>query len=251
MRLIGSPFSPFSRKVQLVLDHKGIDYELVDGGTPAIHEELRARNRRVEVPVLIDGDLTVVNSADIVAYLDHVRPETPVHPSDPQRRVAARAWERLFDSTVDAILADISLWSWAKRPDRMPEGMLDAARRDLDAIYARLEEALQGGDFLVGDALSIADLALFPHLSAARSLRVGIDRERFPRLDAWLGRMHERPICKTDMERVRAYMPKREELGLEMNKIAWRGDRIEWVLSRGFHDWLLGGIRADRVIWPL
>jgi hypothetical protein len=36
-----------------------------------------------------------------------------------------------------------------------------------------------------------------------------------------------------------------------MDKIGWRGDRIEWVLARGFHDWLLGEIRADRVIWPL
>jgi glutathione S-transferase len=251
MRLIGSPFSPFSRKVQLVLDHKGLEYDLVDGGTPEAHEELRARNRRAEVPVLIDGGLTIVNSADIVAHLDYVHPDTPVHPAEPADRVAARAWERLSDSTVDAIMVDISLWSWANRPDEMPDGMLEAAQRDLDGIYERLEAALEGSPHIVGDEISIADLALFPHLSASGVLGVPIDPERFPKLVAWLGRMFALPICQRDIERVREYLPKRAELGLEMDKIGWRGDRIEWVLARGFHDWLLGEIRADRVIWPL
>ena len=251
MRLIGSPFSPFSRKVQLVLDHKGLEYELINGGTPEAHEELRALNRRAEVPVLIDGDLTIVNSADIVAYLDYVHPEPPVHPSKLADRVAARAWERLSDSTVDAILVDISLWSWANRPDKMPDGMLEAAQRDLDDIYAQLETALEDEAFIVGDTISIADLALFPHLSASGVLGVPIDPDRFPKLVDWLGRMFALPICQRDIERVRDFMPKRAELGLEMDKIGWRGDRIEWVLARGFHDWLLGEIRADRVIWPL
>jgi hypothetical protein len=30
----------------------------------------------------------------------------------------------------------------------------------------------------------------------------------------------------------------------------WRGDRIEWILTRGFHDWFYGEIRAGRVAWP-
>lgn len=257
MRLFGSPFSPFARKVALVLDHKQIDYEYVDAGSHAAHDALEKLNPRREVPVLDDGGLAVVNSADIVAHLDYTRPDRPVLPTDPAARVTARAWERLSDTTIDAILADIALWSWAKRPDPMPEGMLDAARRDLDGIFARLEAALavnEGGDgraYFVGDGITIADLALFPHLSVAPVLGVPIDAERFPKLTAWLAGMLALPITRTDLERLREYMPHREERGLEMNKIAWRGDRLEWLLSRGFHEWLVGEIEADRVIWPL
>lgn len=251
MRLYGSPFSPFARKVELTLRHKGLDYDYIDAGNEAIREELARLNPRLEVPVLLDGEQVVVNSADIVAYLDYVYPERPVHPKDPAERVEARAWERLSDSTVDAITVDISLWLWAKRPDTMPDGMLEAAREDLDGIYARLEEALGDRECIVGDALTIADLALFPHLSATRALNVPISPERFPRLTAWLERMTALPMCQADLQRVRDYLPNREAAGLEMEKIAWRGDRAEWVLSRGFHGWLLGEIEADRVIWPL
>jgi hypothetical protein len=36
----------------------------------------------------------------------------------------------------------------------------------------------------------------------------------------------------------------------EREKIFWRGDRIEWLLARGFHDWFVGEIKAGRAIWP-
>ena len=165
MRLFDSAFSPFARKVRLVLDHKGLDYAALDSVRPEVKPELDALNARREIPVLQDGDVVVVNSADIVAYLEHRYPERPVYPADPALRVAARAWERRSDTMVDAITVDVSLWSWANRPDDPPPGLFEAARRDLGAIYDELEAALDGRDFLVGE-LSIADLALFPHLSA-------------------------------------------------------------------------------------
>ena len=30
----------------------------------------------------------------------------------------------------------------------------------------------------------------------------------------------------------------------------WRGDRIEWVLARGFHAWFFNEIKENRVAWP-
>ena len=37
---------------------------------------------------------------------------------------------------------------------------------------------------------------------------------------------------------------------VERRKIFWRGDRIEWLLARGFHDWFFNEIRQQRVLWP-
>ena len=250
LRLYDSPFSPFARKVRLVLEHKGIEYEPLDVLRPEVKADFQDASPREEVPAIDHDGIVVVNSADIVAYLDYVFPDRPVLPVDPARRVRARAWERLSDSYVDAIVVDVSLWSWANRPDEQPEGLVDHARRDLEGVYADLERDLEEGEFLVGD-LSIADLALFPHLYGARFLRLGANAKRFPRVAAWLSRMAELPICRDDIERLREWIPQRAELGLEMDKIAWRGDRIEWMLARGYHDWLLGEIHADRVIWPI
>ena len=81
LTLFTNGFSPFARKVAMALEYKGLAYETVDGLTHANHERLLAVNPRAEVPVLVDGDITVVNSSDIVAYLDLKYPERPIYPA--------------------------------------------------------------------------------------------------------------------------------------------------------------------------
>lgn len=249
MRLYDNGFSPFARKIRIVLDHKGLAHEAVDGLAKVNHDALAAVNPRAEVPVLVDGDATVVNSADIVAYLEHRYPKRPVYPSDPATRARARAWERTADTLVDAILADIALWLWAERPDPMPKGLREAAQKDLEKIYEALEDALEKDGFLLGD-LSIADIALFPHLTSVGLLGVPFSNERHPKLTAWLSRMNAVEVCRADLERMRTYFSDLDARGIERRKIFWRGDRIEWLLARGFHEWFLGEIEARRVLWP-
>jgi glutathione S-transferase len=250
LKLYDNAFSPFARKVRLVLEHKGLDFEAVDGIRKSAHDALARVNGRVEVPALEHDGLVIVNSADIVAYLDRVFPERPVHPADTGEWVRARAWERCADAVVDPILVDVSYWTWAERDDAMPAGMLEAARRDLEGVYAALERDLEGRDFVCG-ALSIADFALFPHMVSTRPLGVGFDRERFPALTAWLRRMRALDVCKADVERTNRYLETTAgDPDVERRKIFWRGERIEWVLARGFHEWLVKEIREERVIWP-
>src|SRR5271163_1357573 len=104
IKLYDSAFSPFARKVRMVLEHKGITCEAVDGLLKSNHQALKAVNGRLEVPTLVDGDVVVVNSADIVAYLDESYPAKPIYPEQPAARVHARAWERTADIFVDPIL---------------------------------------------------------------------------------------------------------------------------------------------------
>jgi len=249
MKLYDNAFSPFARKVRMVLDHKGLDYETIDGLDLDNHAALTAVNGRIEVPTLEDDGVTVVNSADIVAYLEHRHPANPVYPEDPARRVAARAWERCADSTIDPILVDISYWLWAERPDAMPAGLKEAAQADMNQVYAALEHALSEEDFVCG-ALSVADIALFPHLSAVRAMGVPFDPADQPKLAAWLKRMLSLDICKADVTRARNYINSIADRNLERRRIFWRGDRIEWLLARGYHDWFAKEIAEDRVIWP-
>jgi glutathione S-transferase len=142
IKLYDSAFSPFARKVRMVLDHKALDYETIDGLLKSNHGALAAVNGRIEVPALMDGDVVVVNSPDIVAYLEHRYPQMPVYPQEPAARVHARAWERLSDTFVDPIFVDISYWKWAERSDQMPQGLLEAARADLRNVYDALDKEL-------------------------------------------------------------------------------------------------------------
>jgi glutathione S-transferase len=246
----GNAFSPFARKVQLILEHKQIDYEYIDGLARDGREQLATVNSRIEVPVIDHDGLIVINSADIAAYLDRVFPERSIYPRDTETWVNARAWERCADSTIDPILVDISYWVWAIRPDEMPEGLLEAARTDLAPIYDALDAELDGRQWVCGQ-LSIADIALFPHLSGARMLQASFDQQRHPNLLAWYQRCRNTRIFADDLARTKAYLSDPGVInGIERNKIFWRGDRIEWILAKGYHDWFTKEIREGRVMWP-
>jgi len=247
--LYDNAFSPFARKVRMVLEHKRLPFEAIDGLAPAGHTKLAAVNPRVEVPVLIDGAVTVINSPQIVAYLEHRYPERPVYPADPATRVAALNWERIADTLFDAITHDASNGGFGFPADTRPPGLLEAAREDLAPIYADLERTLADREFLCGD-LSIADLALFPHLTAVKFLDIAFDGATHPRLLAWYKRLRQLDVCRADLERTQAFL---RGLGPNLQRparIVWRGDRLEWLLARGFHAWLFGEIEQGRVAWP-
>jgi len=249
--LYDNAFSPFARKVRLALEWKRIEHGVFDGLALEHRDKLVAVNGRVEVPAIDHDGLVVVGSSDIVAYLDRVWPERPLLPADRAAWVHARAWERCADTLIDPILTNVSYWRWAEREDRIPAGLLDAANRDLEAVYEAIERDLDGGEFVAGPALSVAEVALFPHLTATRAVGVGYDAARFPRLHAWLKRLRAIDAFTEDLRRVTMFVNEflRGDRH-ERRRIFWRGDRIEWMLARGYHGWFAGEIAAGRVLWP-
>ncbi len=50
MHLFDSAFSPFARKVRMVLEFKGLEFEVKEGLLKSNHADLKAVNGRVEVP---------------------------------------------------------------------------------------------------------------------------------------------------------------------------------------------------------
>ena len=93
--LYDNPFSPFARKVRMALGFKEVPYESIDALALVEHARLHTVNRRAEVPVLVDGDVTVVDSADIVAYLEDRFPTPSLLPPSPADRATARRWQRV------------------------------------------------------------------------------------------------------------------------------------------------------------
>jgi glutathione S-transferase len=249
IKLYDSAFSPFARKVRMALEYKDLNCKTIDGLLRSNHGALKAVNGRIEVPALVDGDVVVTNSADIVAYLDYRYPAKGIYPDQPAARIHARAWERVADTFVDAILADISYWKWAERSDQMPEGLLEAARADLRLVYDALDKELAHRQFVSGP-LSIADIALFPHLASAKAMEVEFSAQQHPNLWHWFKDMRTLPICAADLKRTRDYVVNLKDRDIEKQRIFWRGDRLEWMLARGFHAWFFNEIKEQRVAWP-
>lgn len=252
LTLFSNGFSPFARKVALALEYKGLAHETLDALNHANRERLLAVNPRAEVPVLVDDGLCIVNSSDILSYLDLKYPARPIYPADLRARVDARAIERLADSRIDAILLTCSIWTWAERTDTPLPGLMEAGQHDLEQLFSRIESTLENYPEAVPFGhWTIADFALWPHLAALRPLGFSLDRTRFPRLSAWFAAMRHDPVFVNDARRTGEFMKTiGTASGFERNKIFWRGDRIEWLLARGFHQWFMNEISADRVLWP-
>ena len=252
--LYDNPFSPFARKVRMALRWKQLPFESIDALTLRELPRLRGVNPRAEVPVLVDGDLVVAQSAEIVAYLEDRYPAPALMPADPALRVKARAWQRIADTGLDAVIHDVSLWSWPThhRTDAPPVGLVEAGRRDLEEILARLEAALDPRGFVCGQ-LSVADLALFPHVSSLKTLGVQLDAARLPNVARWNREMRSLPAVQWDLEHVKRSVLEKFGAGAspyEAEKIVWRGDRIEWLLAHGFCDWLRTELAAGRAVIP-
>jgi len=250
--LYDNPFSPFARKVRMVLDYKGLAYDSVDALALSEHSELARVNPRAEVPVLVDDGFVVSNSSEIVAYLDEKYTRPSVMPATAELRAKVRRWQRLADVTLDAIIHDISIWTWPThhRNDAPPEGLLAAGMADVTRLLGALETELTANAYLC-DTLSAADLALFPHVSSLRVL--GIGTAAHPKIEAWIARMRSLPAVRKDLDYVKGAVREKFVTGgspYESEKIVWRGDRIEWLFHNGFVDWWIAEWRAGRAVVP-
>lgn len=94
----GGPFSPFVRKVLIVLEHKALDFELNALSPFPPSEELLAINPKGQIPAFTDGDLKLGDSTVICEYLEDQYPQRSLRPSDARDRARARWLEEYCDT---------------------------------------------------------------------------------------------------------------------------------------------------------
>jgi glutathione S-transferase len=206
MQLAYTALSPYCRKVRMAMQYKGLDFEIV---TADHVNEVPAFNPRAEVPVLIDGDVVVCNSPDILGYIDREFPERPLYPAAAREYAEVREWERFADTQVDPIMTVIGNWKFAELP-AMPDGLLGAARRDLLPMYDRIEARLANREYLCGE-ISAADFALYPQVGSGAALGLTLDRTRHRTVYSWLRRMRDRPEGQSDLAAAREWWANREQ----------------------------------------
>jgi glutathione S-transferase len=202
MRLYSGPLSLFARKIEIALAEKGLEFERVmvpfsqAAGYQPKHPDVLAANPKGQVPVLVDGDLTLFDSTVIFEYLEDAYPTPPLYPAG----AAARARCRLIELTADEILLPPlrQLMHRSVPPDPDPQRRsaqeADAAigEATLRGHYIRLAEWLgDDKDYFCG-RFSVADIAVFMVLRFVRRLK-GPDLSSHAALATWYGRMLARP----------------------------------------------------------
>jgi glutathione S-transferase len=159
MKLIGTPTSPYTRKVRVVLAEKRIDYEFVVDAPGDAATQVPIYNPLGKVPVLVTDDGTnIFDSRVIVEYLDSASPVAKLIPEDIRQRIQARRWEALADGCTDATVAV----AMEKRRAAGQQSVAVIARQQgkIDRALAAMAEDLGTRNWCSGDAYSLSDIAV-------------------------------------------------------------------------------------------
>jgi len=190
--LYDSPVSGNCYKVRLLLAHLGIPYErrtvdVVDRTNRP--EVLGGLNPALRVPTLVlDDGRPLAESGAILWYLGD---GTRFVPEDAYERAQVLQWIFFEQYDHEPAIAVVRFWvAYSGRAgdfaDRIP-GRIAAGHRALRAM----EQHLDGRQFLVGDGLTIADIALYAYTHVAHE--GGFDLAPYPAVLAWLDRVAAEP----------------------------------------------------------
>jgi glutathione S-transferase len=188
--------SGHSYKAALALELSGLDWEPVYidffNGATRSPEYRGAINEMGEAPVLIDGDLRLTQSGVIQDYVSEKSGKFGGR-DDHERREILR-WI-LWDNHKLSSPAGMTRFLMNFMPeDKRPLEVIKFTQGRLHGAYKVLNAHLKGRDWIVGDALSNADLTCCAYLYYPEPF--GFERENFPNIDTWLDRISAQPGWK-------------------------------------------------------
>lgn len=216
-------------KVRFALAEKGIVWEshyldILAGE----HFNVRflALNPKGMVPVLVHDGQPIIESTLICEYVETVFPDNPIYPRDPLLTYQARLWTKAVDEDLHPACSAITyavshrhtimrygianFEEFLKTPSNesmearkvkwllLQHGLDAPGAADRIRLYDRylhkMNDSLDGRDWLVGDEFSIADIALTPYVN--RLAMLGMNRMwengRLPEVERWFARMRKR-----------------------------------------------------------
>jgi len=193
VQIVGSYLSPYVRKVLVVLDLKGIAYE-IDPIVPFFGDDrftLISPMRRI--PVLIDEQVTLADSSVICQYLEDCCPQPTLYPTT----IVDRARARWLEEYADSRMGEVFIWGLfnqvAIKPNVWGEPTDKAAvektlNQDMPQVLDYLEGQVPAKGFVFGE-VSIADISIACFFRNAGFARFRVDTSRWPRTAAFVDRV--------------------------------------------------------------
>ncbi|BAT99329.1 Glutathione S-transferase [Vigna angularis] len=189
LKLLGCWSSAFSLRVQIALDLKGVDYEVIEETfNPKSELLLKSNPVHKKIPVLIHADKPICESAIIVEYIDEVWTHAPpILPQNAYDQANARFWVAYIDDKWFSAFKGILM---AEENDEEKE----AEFKEAEEVFERMEEVMNKGSegkaFFGGDTIGFIDIGFGCYLSWIRVLekmnaRKLIDENKHPGLIRW------------------------------------------------------------------
>lgn len=194
MIVYGGTLSPFVRKTLAAAAEKGIEVESKPTRFGQPDPEFDAVSPFRKIPALRDGDFTVCDSSAIIHYFEATKPEPALIPADARER-ARVIWFEEFADTIMVGAAGPIFFNRVVAPLLKMQGDEEAAKKGekaLEPVLDYLESLVPApGGYLVGDSLTLADIAVASPFANLRHLQ--FDLGRWPKTKAWSDAMLARP----------------------------------------------------------
>lgn len=137
------------------------------------------------VPILeLEDGRTIAESSAILVYLAD---GTRFLPSDRYSRAKAVQWLSFEQYYIEPTIGSLRFWTLTGRLPLNAGRMVDSRRENAERALVALERTLSAASFLVGDALTIADIGVYAYTHRAEDC--GFSFAPYPALAAWLERV--------------------------------------------------------------
>ncbi|XVE61972.1 hypothetical protein DITRI_Ditri06bG0081400 [Diplodiscus trichospermus] len=183
VKVFGAWGSPFSRRVELALRLKGVQYEYIEEDIFNNKSPLLLKYNPVhkKVPVLLHNGKPIAESLVILEYIEETWKSNPILPEDPYDKAMARFWAKFLD---DKCLPALWKAGWS------PENEREKAVEEACECLKTLEGALNGKRFFGGATVGLVDIAanFIAHWLGIIQEATGhelLSAEKFPHLFKW------------------------------------------------------------------
>ncbi|XP_074289084.1 putative glutathione S-transferase [Silene latifolia] len=190
--------SPFSRRVEIALKMKGVEYEFIEEDLNNKSEQLLMYNPvHKKIPVLVHNGKPVVESSLIMEYIDETWKENAVQllPTDPYKRAQVRFWSKFID---DKIMASVGAALLSQGED------VQKAKEEMEEVLQVLESEIIKKELFGGDKVSFLDIiGLFvaywvPIVQQLLGNYV-LTRDKFPGIYEWADQLLDDTFIKENL----------------------------------------------------
>jgi glutathione S-transferase len=135
------------------------------------------------VPVLVDGDAVVYESAIINEYLEEKYPHIPLMPRDPHQRSRIRIWIDYCNTRLQRAGGFVA-----------HDHDVEKSRQEIQDYLRTLNQEMRGRDY-IGEQYSLGDITYIPFFTRLERYKTTVD-DSVPHLKAWMDRLLSRPTVR-------------------------------------------------------
>ncbi|HEC73928.1 MAG TPA: glutathione S-transferase family protein [Methylophaga aminisulfidivorans] len=176
-------------KVRLMLAFLGLDYQLYDldlGSSEQLSDDYLKLNTFGQAPVLDDDGIIIRDSQAILVYLAKKYADRGFWPDDPADLAQVISWLSTAANEIQNGPTRIRAhYKFGRAID------FKQVTETTDKVLKIIDMHLTGKVWLVGDQMSIADIAMYPYLALAHEGHVDITP--YLNITAWLTRFESLP----------------------------------------------------------